>query len=453
MSDNSKTTTDTPPLRLEWRTPAELQENPANWRVHPRTQRQALEGSLAEVGWAGALLYNERTKRLIDGHARKKTPKKLLVNGKVPVLIGSWTEEQEKIILASLDPIANLAGTDSQALKDLLLGLQTENAGLTALFDSMADAAKLDRMPEPETDAEPETDRAEELMAEWGTAAGQIWEIEGRTAVHRLMCGDSTDPAQVQRLLDGEKPFLMVTDPPYGVEYSAAWREEAGLNKRGGKGAVGTVTNDDRASWAAAYALFPGDVAYVWHAGLYAPVVARGLEAAGFEIRSQVIWTKRKYAISRGMMHWAHEPCWVAVRKGKQARWCGGRKQKTVWGDIIDRMAGDAPGTLYAARIDQETVYAFPAEMSTVWELSQDRMVEGGHSTQKPLECMARPIRHHGKLGDGVYEPFGGTGTTLIAAENLGRVAFVMEVSPAYTAVILQRAKAAGMACRLSGEQ
>lgn len=183
---------------------------------------------------------------------------------------------------------------------------------------------------------------------------GDVW-LLGK---HRLMCGDSTVATDVERLLAGVKPHLMVTDPPYGVEYSADWRNDAPAGKPradgrivGGGRAIGKVTNAD---WSEACNLFPGDVAYVWHAGPYSGAVADSLTQLGFALRSQIIWSKSHFAIGRGDYHWGHEPCWYAVR-GK-GHWTGDRKQSTLW------------------QIDK------PAKSET------------GHSTQKPVECMRRPI-------------------------------------------------------------
>jgi len=132
MSNDSETTL---PLRLEWRTPEELADNPANWRLHPSEQTSGLDGLLTEVGWAGAALYNERTGRLIDGHLRKAVDPAHLVDGRMPVLVGSWTEEQEKKILAALDPIAGLAKMDEKALSLLLADIHTDVDNLQHVFD------------------------------------------------------------------------------------------------------------------------------------------------------------------------------------------------------------------------------------------------------------------------------------------------------------------------------
>lgn len=138
-----------PPLRLEWLDPAELATNPRNWRLHPDTQRRALNDVIGEVGWAGALLFNERTQRLIDGHARKDL---FAGKTKVPVLIGSWTEDQEKKILATLDPLTSLAQASSQALTSLLAEVTTDSDDLTALLTTLAGGA-------PDAKAKPTPDK------------------------------------------------------------------------------------------------------------------------------------------------------------------------------------------------------------------------------------------------------------------------------------------------------
>ncbi len=200
-------------------------------------------------------------------------------------------------------------------------------------------------------------------------------------------------------MLDGVRPHLMVSDPPYGVGYDPAWLNRAGLSATA---RTGKVENDDRADWREAWALFPGEVAYVWHGALHATTVAESLTASGFEIRSQIIWAKDRLVLSRGHYHWQHEPCWYAVRG--TGHWSGDRKQTTLW-------------QIASAGQDTETV----------------------HGTQKPVECMRRPIENNSSPGQAVYEPFSGSGTTIIAAEMTGRCCHAVELSPAYVDVAVLR--------------
>jgi hypothetical protein len=202
--------------------------------------------------------------------------------------------------------------------------------------------------------------------------------------------------------LAGFKPRLMVTDPPYGVSYDPTWRDDPRLKAfTGGKRAKvasGKVMNDDRADWTDAWACFPGDVAYVWHATLQAARVERSLNDAGFFLREQIVWDKGRLIISRGHYHWRHECCFYAVRKGATAGWTGDRRQTTVW-------------------------------------LEPHRRNASGHAAEKPLNCMLKPILNHSLAGDAVYDPFVGSGTTIMAAEQSGRVALAIELSPDHCAL------------------
>ncbi len=228
------------------------------------------------------------------------------------------------------------------------------------------------------------------------------------------LCGDSTKKEDVERLMGGEKPLLMVTDPPYGVEYDPSWRNKTNLENgiQRPTRALGKVENDNIIDWRDAWALFPGDVAYIWHAGKYTAKVQESIEACNFEVISQIIWAKPHFILSRGDYHWKHEPCIYAVRKGKQHHWNGDRSQTTVW-----EIAG---------------MNAFGGSHNEGDEST-------GHGTQKPLECMSRPILNHTQDGDLVYDPFAGSGTTLLAAEMLNRDCVTMEINPAYCDMIIAR--------------
>jgi DNA modification methylase len=199
----------------------------------------------------------------------------------------------------------------------------------------------------------------------------------------------------------------MVTDPPYGVSYDPAWRHRVNPLERT---AVGRVANDDRAEWTAAWQLFRGRIAYVWHAALKAPTVAADLETAGFTLRGQIVWVKQHFALSRGDYHWGHEPCWYAVR-GK-GHWRGDRRQSTVW-DVpnLNAMGG--------SRVGENAVT--------------------GHATQKPVRLFEIPMVNHTATGDAVYDPFVGSGTAIIAAEKLGRTCYAMDIDPQYVQVAVTR--------------
>lgn len=157
-------------LRLVWMDPDELTDNPRNWRKHPKLQIDALSGVLSEVGWAGACLFNERTNRMIDGHARKKIAK-LRGDALVPVLVGSWDEQQEAKILATLDPLGALAEADEQNLKSLLAEVSSDNDAVTELLRTIADQNGLDFTPSGTT----REDEVPEPPTEPITKPGDLW--------------------------------------------------------------------------------------------------------------------------------------------------------------------------------------------------------------------------------------------------------------------------------------
>jgi DNA modification methylase len=238
-------------------------------------------------------------------------------------------------------------------------------------------------------------DSVPELAEQAVSMVGDIW----CAGPHRIACGDCTDAKAVAALLDKSAPDLMVTDPPYGVDYDPAWRHRLGVNRSARRA---KVRNDDQPDWNAAWQLFRGNIAYVWHGALHASIVAESLVREGFTIRAQIVWAKERLVLGRGDYHWAHEPCWYAVRN--KGFWSGDRKQTTVWNILSGNQDANTP-----------------------------------HSTQKPVECMRRPIQNNSGPGHAVYDPFLGSGTTLIAAETIGRVCLAMELEPRYVDVAVRR--------------
>jgi len=364
-----------------------------NARTHNEVQVAQIAASIREWGFTTPILIDEAG-GIIAGHGRLLAAQKLGLPEVPTITARGWTEAQKRAYVIADNKLAENAEWNTELLKIELQELD----GLDFDLDLVGcDVGELDDILRDETEGLTDEDAVPKPPADPVSRAGDLWVLGN----HRLLCGDSTVATDVERVLDGVKPLLMVTDPPYGVEYDPGWRNQTGAakTKRTGK-----VLNDDRADWREAWALFPGDVAYVWHGALHATTVAESLIASGFTIRSQIVWAKDRLVLSRGDYHWQHEPCWYAVKKTGKGHWAGDRKQTTLW-QIANKDQ------------DAETV----------------------HGTQKPVECMRRPILNNSSPGQAVYEPFMGSGTTLIAAETTGRVCLGIELNPAYVDVAVER--------------
>jgi DNA modification methylase len=363
-----------------------------NARTHSDAQVAQLAASIREFGFTNPILVDGE-RGIIAGHGRLLAARKLGL-AEVPVIeLSHLSPAQRRAYVLADNKLALNAGWDDDLLRLELADLRDEG------FDLGLTGFGLDEIGELLADngaGLTDPDQVPEVPAEPVSRAGDVW-LLGR---HRLACGDSTDAATVERLLAGVKPHLMVTDPPYGVEYDPAWRNAALAGSNTAR--TGKVLNDHRADWREAWALFPGDVAYVWHGALHATTVAESLTACGFDIRAQIVWAKDRLVLGRGHYHWQHAPCWYAVRG--TGHWMGDRKQTTLW-------------QIASTGQDAETV----------------------HGTQKPVECMRRPIENNSSPGQAVYEPFSGSGTTLIAAEMSGRACYAMELSAAYVDVTVLR--------------
>lgn len=382
---------ETRPLEVEYRPASALIPFAKNARTHSDAQVAQIAASIREFGWTNPILV-DGDNGIIAGHGRLLAARKLGMS-EVPVIeLTGLTEAQKRALVIADNKLALNAGWDEQLL-GLELG-ELESLGFDLSLTGFSELEVL-ALTSRGTPGLTHPDDIPDLPEKPKSMIGDVWLLGN----HRLICGDSTDANDVERILAGVKPHLLVTDPPYGVGYDPAWRERFGA---GANLAKGTVLNDDRADWREAWALFPGDVAYVWHGALHAATVASSLEASGFAVRSQIIWDKTRLVIGRGDYHWQHEPAWYAVRKGKKGHWAGDRKQTTVW--------------------------AVPHRKSPT-----------GHGTEKPVECMRRPIENNSSPGHAVYEPFCGSGTTIIAAEMTGRCCHAVELNPAYVDLAITR--------------
>lgn len=390
-----------PKIKIEYWPVERLRKYAKNAKLHPAEQVESISASIGEFGMIQPVLVDTTKGKdeIIAGHGRLDAIVKR-GDAEVPVIpIGHLTPAQVKAYRVLDNEIAARGSWSPELLQAELAALVEANFPLVDVgFDeqwikenlSIANAGD-----SPEDEEQPEPPKNPYVRP------GDLWQL----GEHRLFCGSSTDSEAVATVLGGAKPLLMVTDPPYGVEYDANFRN--GIKRANGTivtaRAIGKVLNDDQADWREAWKLFKGDVAYVWCASLKIHVVAESLIDTGFDLRASIIWAKNQMAIGRGDYHWKHEPCWYAVRKGRKGHWTGDRSQ------------------------------------TTVWDINKPSKSETGHSTQKPVECMRRPIENNSRRGDYVYEPFAGSFTTGIACETTGRKCLAIELNPAYVQIGVER--------------
>lgn len=333
---------------------------------------------------------------IIGGHQRKKA---LLESGYKETDVIEVLKPQHHLSSEELDRInirdnLSFGEFDIDILQSRFDPIALQEIGLDDSI--LKNLVKLDSVVDKEEDAE--------IQCE-DTSTTQIGDLF-ILGEHRLLCGDSTNAEHVSKVLKDNSPILMVTDPPYGANYSPKWRNDSLGHKSKN---TWKVLNDHIFDWTDSYSLFTGKVAYVWHRSSYTHKIAEHLEKCGFELINLIIWRKSNFTISRGDYHHHYEPCWY-VAKGNH-NWQGARDQSTVW---------DINNLISVSSKDEDNAKI-------------------GHGTQKPLECMLRPILNNSKIGDYIYDPFGGSGTTLIACEKAKRRCLMIELNPVYVDAIVKR--------------
>ncbi|MGD0870244.1 MAG: DNA modification methylase [Bryobacteraceae bacterium] len=386
---------------------------PKNARKWTQQAIDKVAMSIREFGWRQPVVVDSQGV-IVIGHLRRVAGKSIGCT-ECPVHVARDLSPEKIRALRLAD---NRTGEEATWDMDLLAAefLDLKSLDIDLSFTAF-DCKELDALLLTPNPAEDETPPVPEVPT---SRLGDLWVMGG----HRLLCGDCTKPEDVARLLADDKPGLMVTDPPYGIELDSEWRDRAGLN---GCGAAEpsymkhrteghtqtTISGDTQADWSEAFELVPSiQVAYVWHASIYTAEVLLGLRRIGFLYPQQIIWNKGRKVLTRTHYWYQHEPCWYVRRKN--APWFG--------------KAG---------------------ENSTIWDAASPKFIMGGskdpadvkqdHPTQKPVELMRRSIVNHTVAQELVYEPFGGSGTTLVAAELTGRRCLCLELDPKYVDVIVTR--------------
>jgi DNA modification methylase len=387
---------------------SQLLPNRKNWRRHPAEQAAALRGLLAEIGYADVLIARDTPDGLvlIDGHLRAETTPNMMV----PVVIVDLTEDEADKLLLTGDALTGMAVADAKQVQALLATLQFENESIGALLENIAGEAALAAINSNirQEAPEPQIDRAAELQRKWKTRSGQHWKINS----HHLIIGGSTEPAVVSRLFAvADSHFRMVwTDPPYGVNY-ASKNEYLNQSDRGNR-IQRPIANDDAEN---AHALLgnalsigrkwalPGAVAYASvPSGSALPNFIDAFNTSGFNFRHLLVWVKNQFVI--GMSDYHH------------------RFEVVLYGWLCDA------GHYWAGSRSQDNV--FEIDRPHISDL---------HPMTKPVELVEQMIANSSRPTEGIYDPFCGSGTTLVACERLGRIGYGVEIDPAYAAVTLER--------------
>ena len=407
-------------LKIEQIPPDTLTPYEGNPRIHTEQQIEKLKASIQEYGIVLPVLI-DTANVIIAGHAVVQACQQLGIEEIPCVRASHLTEAQTKAYILADNRLAEDSSWDTAMLKTEMLklrddyGLELEHTGF--------ERREILRLRMDIADEPKDEDATPEASPSVVSREGDLWILGD----HRLICGSSTDTETVSRLLAGAKPHLMVTDPPYGVEYDPEWRNKA----RGSHShRTGKVLNDDEADWRKAWELFPGDVVYVWHASLHSDEVSESLRASGFSVRALIIWAKHNFALSRGDYHWQHECCWYALRKD------------TDTDTPCPEMPGYCPGyesCWYAVREGQKSHWQGSRSESTLWDIGFKEDTQTVHGTQKPVECMRRPMLNNSEPNDIIYEPFSGSGTTIIAAESCRRRCYAVELNPEYVDMAIRR--------------
>ena len=441
--------------------------NPLNPNKHPKAQVKLLAEIIKAQGWRAPITVSKRSGYIVKGHGRLAAA----IEGGMsyaPVDYQDYaTEAEEYADLIADNRLAELSEIDNVMLTDLLTELDTGEIPIELTGYTDEDIANLISAINGDDDSE--DDKIDDIPEEPPkklqiSKPGDLWYV----GQHRIICGDSTDKAVIDRLMQGEKGQVVNTDPPYGVSYESV---DAKGNKKWDKIANDDLTQDDLM----VKLLIPvfknymahttDDAAfYIWHASATKMDFLDAMTKVGIQEKQYLIWVKNSIVLGHADYQWAHEPCYYCEKAGQTAKWCGDRKQSTAWKVTLrgaDGLATVLTGGLvvtdgegnkvfvsekppkgkkirYVRLSDGRSVTLYQENrQSTVWEVARE--TDTMHPTQKPVELAVRAITNSSEPGEIVLDFFGGSHSTMIAAEMCARKARICELEPKYVDVGLLR--------------
>jgi DNA modification methylase len=378
------------------------------WDKNPRKNHavDAIARSIESFGYLAPIIVQKGTYRILAGHGRLEALKKKGVT-EIPVVVADVSDDQAALYTIADNQLGELSDWDERLLAQMVQELQERELDLTVTGLEEATLEEL-LAADPLACGPGDEDEIVEPIEEAITQPGDLWQL----GAHRLLCGDSTKPEDVQRLMGSDRAALMATDPPYLVDYSGGNHPQSWSNRPEVKDKHWDEYKDPQASTdfffqfidvALKHALVENPAVYQWHASRRQILVEEAWKRAGLFVHQQIIWAKARAILTHSHYMWQHEPCFYGWLEGK----------------------------LPAQRPQ--------SNLTTIWAIDQKGMEEGLHPTQKPVEISAIPIRNHTSPGGIAYEPFSGSGSQIIAGEREGRRVYAMEISPAFVDVAVKR--------------
>lgn len=414
-------------MKIEEMAVAELIPYERNAMQHDDRQVRNVMESIKQFGFAQPVVV-DKNKIVIIGHCRLIAAKRLGLRT-VPVLKKEELTEEQAQKLRLLDNKLNESPWDAELLAEDVPELDWSGFDIDWEIEQMGDEAV--DIVETEAPEPPEEPQAK---------VGDIYQL----GQHRLICGDSTDPEVIKKLMDGATADLLLTDPPYNVDYEA--KEKALLkarpNKRVQQGQKTEIKNDAmdaerfRAFLIAAFTaaqevMKPGAAFYIWHADTEGLNFRIAATEAGMQIRQCLVWVKQHFVLGRQDYQWIHEPCLYGWTEGAAHYFINDRTQSTV---------KEYPQDLTKLKKEELINIIKDIQQEPTSIIKKDKPNRSAlHPTMKPTELMADLIKNSSRPGENILDTFGGSGTTLMAAEQLNRRCFMCELNPVYIDVIIQR--------------
>ena len=432
---------------IELRSVAELGRYAKNARTHSPEQVRELAASILEFGWTNAVLADAQG--VVAGHGRLLAAEQLyaagevlrfpngaeIPRGMVPVVAcDGWSPAKRRAYILADNKLALNAGWDLDVLRDELQGIKDEGYDLALTGFRLEELDELLGDPST-TKGEGDPDDAPALPEVPVSKPGDVWLL----GAHRVICGDSTKVTDLQALMGTEVADIVWTDPPYNVAY---------------EGKAGKIKNDAledgafreflRSAFAGVFSVVKaGGAIYVAHADTEGYNFRAAFRDAGFKLSGVVIWKKDSLVLGRSDYQWIHEPILYGWKPGSAHRWYGGRKNVTVQSLGEGVPFQQLPDGRWSIQVgDRVLIVSGDAKLE---EVVPSVIHEGKpkrndvHPTMKPVALIERMLKHSARPGDLVLDPFGGSGSTLIAADRLGMAARLVEFDPRYTDVIVKR--------------